>query len=100
MAGSLKSQVRELYVGTSLRSVRFRYGLILFDLATVAYFIVTVPMAQTNAMRWFNLLLAVLILADFVARLWISPNRWEPKPSSTPASAARRCWAKCSIRAM
>ncbi len=72
----LKSRVVSLYTGQSQNSVRFRYALILFDLATVVYFIVTTPFPMTPLLKLVNVLLALVILADFLGRLWIAPNRW------------------------
>lgn len=75
--GELKERVTLLYTGWSRLSVRFRYALFLFDLATVIYFIVTTPLPDTPITHAINAVLAVIILLDFVARLWIAPNRWE-----------------------
>ncbi len=76
MADNLKSRVTELYEGRGPRSVRLRYALIAFDLATVAYFIATAPFPTTPEMRWLNIFLAVFIFIDLIARFWISDNRW------------------------
>ena len=65
-----------LYTGTSLRSVRFRYAFIAFDLATVAYFMAALPFEVTPVLRWVNLSIAAVILFDFVARLSINKEGW------------------------
>ncbi|MDV7143790.1 ion channel [Tropicimonas sp. TH_r6] len=72
----LKSRIVSLYTGQAQRSVRFRYALIVFDLATVAYFIAVTPFPMTPLIKAINVLLAIVILADFLCRLWIAPNRW------------------------
>ena len=74
--GRLKARVTELYTGQSPAARRLRYWLILFDLATVAYFIVTVPLPETPLLRAVNAGLAALIAVDFVLRFWISGDRW------------------------
>jgi voltage-gated potassium channel len=74
--GSLKSQVVALYTGQTPSARRFRYWLILFDLATVVYFIVTVPLPVTPILRIVNTLLALVIAVDFFCRFWIAENRW------------------------
>ncbi|MGK0260535.1 MAG: voltage-gated potassium channel [Candidatus Azotimanducaceae bacterium] len=71
-----KAQVTNLYTGKSPESRRFRYWLIMFDLVTVFYFIVTVPLPVVPLLRVLNVLLAVVIFIDFICRLWISENRW------------------------
>lgn len=72
----LKARVTELYTGQSPAARRLRYRLILFDLATVVYFIVTVPLPSTPFLAAVNAVLAALIAVDFVLRFWISDNRW------------------------
>ena len=77
MTGSLKSRVSMLYTDTAPRSVRFRYGLFVFDLCTVAYFIAVTPFAITPGIRAINALLALVILVDLLARFWIAEDRWQ-----------------------
>ena len=67
--------LESLYTGASPSSVRFRYALIAFDLATVVYVMATLPLGFTPVLRWINLSIAAVILFDFVARLWISRER-------------------------
>lgn len=72
----LKARVIELYTGQSPAARRLRYGLILFDLATVVYFIISVPLPATPVLRALNTVLALVIAVDFLFRLWISDSRW------------------------
>jgi voltage-gated potassium channel len=72
---AIEREVRLLYTGRSQRAVRFRYGLIAFDFATILYFIATMPFSPTPAMAALNVALGVLILIDFGLRLWIAENR-------------------------
>lgn len=76
MLASYKNLLNRLYTGTSAGSVRFRYTLIAFDLATVAYVMATLPLEVTPVLRLINLAIALVILFDFSARLWISGERW------------------------
>lgn len=75
MASNFKARIKDLYTGRSVSSVRFRYVLIAFDLATVLYFIIVTPFPRTPAIEIINAVLAVVILADFIARFLISDNR-------------------------
>ncbi|GGC09034.1 ion transporter [Marivita lacus] len=70
----LHRTVRLLYTGQSQRARRFRYGLIVFDAVTIAYFIATAALPATPAMTALNIGLGLLILLDVAARLWISDN--------------------------
>ncbi len=71
----LKSVLTRLYTGAEPRSVRFRYALILFDALTILFFIFTATLKVTPLLHYINLVIAVLILGDFSARLWIAPRR-------------------------
>ncbi|WP_051444388.1 potassium channel family protein [Afipia sp. P52-10] len=73
---SLKSLLRELYEGATPRGVRFRYGLLAFDIVTVLFIIATSFLPSTNVTDIIDVVFGILILADFAARLWISRRRW------------------------
>ncbi|MEQ9694887.1 ion channel [Shimia sp. SDUM112013] len=74
---TLRASVNELYTGTGRRSVLFRYVMFAFDLATIGYFIAVTPFPKTDVMYVINGALAVIIFLDFVARLWIAPDKKE-----------------------
>jgi len=71
----VKATLKELYYGASRAARRFRYGLVAFDLFTIVVFFVSTlhiaPRYQSN----LDILLGVLILAEFLARLWVTVNR-------------------------
>jgi len=75
MKDNLHRRIRLLYTGRSANARRFRYGLIVFDAASIVYFILTAALPHTALMYAVNAVLGVLILADLAARLWISENR-------------------------
>lgn len=70
-----KTLLDRLYSGRSRNAAIFRYGLIGFDLSTIAFFIVTAPLAVTPAIFAADMVIGTVILADFLARLWIAPNK-------------------------
>lgn len=74
-AARLKKTIDGLYTGGSQRAKHFRYGLIAFDLASIAFFVVTAPQFPTPFIVTVDFILGVIILADFLARLWIAPNK-------------------------
>ncbi|MEO3427666.1 ion channel [Pelagibius sp. CAU 1746] len=71
----LKQSIRQLYTGSSKVATRFRYGLIAFDLATIAFFVATAPDFPTPFILAADFVIGLVILADFLARLWIAPRK-------------------------
>ncbi|GAB4375326.1 MAG: potassium channel family protein [Kiloniellaceae bacterium] len=74
-AARLKQTINSLYTGSSQRSANFRYGLIAFDLLTIAFFIATAPDFPTPFILTVDFIIGLFILADFLARLWIAPDK-------------------------
>ncbi|WP_119388780.1 potassium channel family protein [Taklimakanibacter lacteus] len=72
---ALKNIVRELYEGGSAGAHRFRYGLISFDIATIVFLIVSSFLQRSPVIGVIDIVIGLLILADFIARFWISRNR-------------------------
>ena len=71
----LKQTLRMLYTGSSKTATRFRYGLITFDVLTIAFFVVTAPDFPTPFILIADFIIGLVILADFLARLWIAPSK-------------------------
>lgn len=63
-----------LYEGRSERAHRFRYGLLIFDVATVLFIVVTSFLPRHPAIIAIDVLLGLVALADFLARLAIAPR--------------------------
>jgi voltage-gated potassium channel len=72
---TLHRTIRLLYTGRSQSARRFRYALVVFDTLTILYFIVSVSWQQTALLSAIDTALGVVILADLVARFWISDDR-------------------------
>ena len=68
----LKGRLRQLYESETPVGVRFRYALLLLDIVTVLFIIVTSFVPRTKAIESLDVVFGVLILADFSARLIIS----------------------------
>lgn len=81
-----KALVRELYESDTPRARVFCYGLLAFDLLTVAFIVVTSFMPRHPAIESIDVVLGVLLLADFAARMWLSKKR--VKELSHPATWA------------
>ncbi|CAD0183303.1 voltage-gated potassium channel [Ruegeria sp. THAF57] len=73
----VKQTLKYLYIGRDPISVWFRYGLILFDLVTIVFFVATAHVPHGPGLTVLSLFIGLLILCDFSARLWISKDRWK-----------------------
>jgi voltage-gated potassium channel len=71
----LKGALRRLYEGSTPQGVRFRYGLLVFDIVTIVFIIATSFLPSTNMTDLVDVLFGAMILADFGARLFISRTR-------------------------
>ncbi|MBV8335405.1 MAG: potassium channel family protein [Alphaproteobacteria bacterium] len=67
--------LRELYEGESRRAVRFRYGLLLFDLLTIVFMVVTSFVEGGPVLEVFDAAIGLVILSEFLARLSVSRRR-------------------------
>jgi len=74
---STKAYLNELYTGKSRRSVWFRYAMFAFDIVSITYFIAVTPVKTNESILAVNSVVALIILLDFMARLWIAPNKRE-----------------------
>lgn len=73
----LHRELRLLYQGRSKRAKRFRYALIVFDVASIVYFIGAAALPHSAVLTALNLGLGLVILLDFLARLWVEKERWK-----------------------
>lgn len=83
-------KLRELYHGDSDRAHRFRYGLVAFDLVTIAYVVVTSFFAHTRMIELIDFALGLVILADFLIRIRVERETWRffTRPASWADMAA------------
>jgi len=70
----LTETLEGLYEGSSERAYRFRYGLLIFDIFTLIFIVGTSFMERGPWLEAFDVALGLIILADFLARLVISPK--------------------------
>jgi voltage-gated potassium channel len=64
--------LRELYDGESRRAVQFRYGLLLFDLLTIVFMVVTSFVEGGPVLEVVDAAIGLVILTEFLARLSVS----------------------------
>src|SRR6516165_4987641 len=67
--------LRELYEGESRGAVRFRYGLLLFDVVTIVFLAVTSFVEGSPLLELIDAALGLVVLGEFLARLSVSRRR-------------------------
>ena len=74
-SAAFQKSVRYLYEGATPEGVRFRYGLLAFDIVTVLFIIATSFLPSNDFTEAIDIVFGVVILADFTARLFASRRR-------------------------
>jgi len=70
-----KNRLTQLYTGSSPAAVHFRFGIVLFDLATLLFFVVSSLFEPNLYIYAIDYLIALVLACDFFARLSITENR-------------------------
>jgi voltage-gated potassium channel len=70
----LLAHLRHLYESRTDDAIRFRYGLLAFDVVIIA-FVVATSFVRNDVVEWLDLAFGLVILADVIARMAISRNR-------------------------
>lgn len=73
--GGLKQRLRRLYDGSQADAIAFRYGLLAFDVATIAFFLVVTFIEPGPLVLGLEFALGIVLLAELVVRLWLSTRR-------------------------
>jgi len=74
-SAGLKTHLYRLYAGRSKRAEKFRYALLAFDIVTVCFFIAVSFLPVTPLILALDYAIAVVLIADFLARIWIAPHK-------------------------
>ena len=69
-----RSKIRELYLGSTGAAQTFQISALVFEFVLVVYFIVSSFLPHDGWLIIVDLLVAVILLADFLARWWIAPS--------------------------
>ncbi|WP_201833132.1 ion transporter [Microvirga zambiensis] len=72
----VKDKLRLLYEGDTPEAHNFRYGLLVFDVTTILFIVATSFLPHSPAFEWMDMIIGLIVLADFLARLAISPTPW------------------------
>ena len=68
----MREKLRTLYRGSSAEARVFRFAILAFDIVTILFFIVSSLMRDQTWIYVVDAIIAVVIIADLVARYWIS----------------------------
>lgn len=71
----MREKLRKLYRGTSSSARAFRFGILAFDVASIVFFIVSSILDNAMWIYVIDAIIALLIMADLAARIWIEDNR-------------------------
>lgn len=73
---STKQKLTELYEGDSDRAHRFRYILLLADIATIIYLVASTFFYGQQILYFIDLFFGFYIAIDYFIRLWIAPKKF------------------------
>lgn len=68
----MRQAIRDLYFGKSRTAKVFRYGLLVFDIATIIFFILSSLLDDTGLVYTIDVIIAIILIIDLSLRLWIS----------------------------
>lgn len=71
----LKARIAALYEGKSEAAERFRYALLIADIATVLFLVVVTYYHGAPWIKWVDLAFGIYLGLDYLARLWIAPKK-------------------------
>lgn len=74
-SSTLRDTLSALYHGDTPRARRFRYALVAFDIATIGLFLVSSVAREEWWMQPLDLVFAVILGTDFLARLWVETDK-------------------------
>lgn len=69
-------KLRVLYEGDTHEAHQFRYALLVFDVTTILFIVVTSFLPRSPAFEWMDVIIGLIVLADFSARLAMSRTPW------------------------
>ena len=72
----MRKTIKRLYYGGDTLSRYFRFGLLIFDLITVLFFVVTSDVDPIWYWHVINYLIAAVLLLDYIARAAIANRPW------------------------
>jgi len=71
----LKVTLYKLYNGQSSNAVRFSYGMLLFDVLTILFFIVSSMLPPSPWYLIADVIIGIIVFLDFLARFWLARRK-------------------------
>lgn len=71
----LKAKLATLYTSHTAAAVRFRYGLILFDVVSILFFVATAGLPHGPVLIAISFGVGLVIALDLAARVWVAEDR-------------------------
>jgi voltage-gated potassium channel len=71
----LKISLYRLYHGQGREAIRFSYGMLIFDVFSIIYFVIASMMQPSVWFFGVELVIALVIIFDFTARLWLARRK-------------------------
>jgi voltage-gated potassium channel len=81
---SAAARLKELYEGETQQARWFSYAILIFDVATILFIIVTSFIPRSALIETIDILIGLVLLTELTARVWTSPSRL--KELTHPAS--------------
>jgi voltage-gated potassium channel len=81
---SAAARLKELYEGETQQARWFSYAILIFDVATILFIIVTSFIPRSGLIETIDILIGLVLLTELTARVWTSPSRL--KELTHPAS--------------
>ena len=72
----MRDTIADLYEGEGRRGKLFRAAMFVFDIATIAYFLLTATATLTAGLLAVDAVIGLVVLADVAARFRIAGNGW------------------------
>lgn len=72
----MRKQLKHLYYGDDRVARYFRFSLLIFDLVTILFFVVSSALEPTRLWYVFDYLIATVLILDFAARASIADRPW------------------------
>lgn len=71
---SVKAVITECYEGNTQRGHGFRYGLLVFDIVTISFLVIS-SFLNGYSFLYVDSVIGIILVLDFIARIWISRAR-------------------------
>lgn len=75
-SAAIKERLRYYYTSTAPEAKRFRYGVLIFDLVTVAFIIATSFLPRTPLIEVLDVFFGIGMLSEFAARMYMVRSPW------------------------